>query len=263
MSTKEPLIRARDVTVKVAGSDFCLGPVDFDCWEGTHTTVLGQNGSGKSTLLRVLAGLCPATTGQVFIAGLRSDQMSPRMRAQRISLMTDLAPTMPGLRVEEVVLTGRFPHQGFAPFDRPEDLRAVERALELTDTQGFRERSIKSLSLGERQRVLLARALAQEPQVLLLDEPSSHLDIARQLELEQRLLELRRTLPMAIVAVSHDFNVSTRHADSVILLKNGRVFASGATTSVLTAAALSAIYDADLETVTRPGSLRPWFLPRD
>jgi iron complex transport system ATP-binding protein len=256
------ILEARDLSLTFPHSTFRVGPINLGCASGSHTTILGKNGSGKSTLLSLLAGLQKPTEGRVLLNGVDVSSVPTRKRAQSIAMLVDLKQPPAGLTVQQLVMMGRYPHQTWVPFDSETDVACVERALSWTDTTSFRHRFIQELSLGERQRVLLARAMAQEPTVLLLDEPSSHLDIARQLELEDQLARMREELGIAVVAVSHDYNISTRHADFVLMLQDGMAVVAGTPDAVLTESALSDVYDAPLIAMRHPKSDRPWFAPR-
>lgn len=256
-----PLLRARGVEHAFGRTEFRLGPLDLLCERSSHTVILGRNGSGKTTLLRLLGGFLPPRSGRIELDGSLLSAMAPRARARRIAMLADLPPAAGALRVRDAVMMGRYPHQDWRPFDSRRDVQAVEEALRRTDASPLAGRRVCELSSGERQRILLARAIAQEPELLLLDEPSSHLDLARQVDLEERLAELRRESGIAIVAVSHDVNLSTRRADQVVLMRDGAVLGAGPASTALTAEALSAAFGIDLRAIEVQTGGRPWFVP--
>lgn len=236
----------------VHGADLRLAP-------GSVTALVGPNGSGKSSVLRTVARLHRAAGGAVALGEAREDAfaLSRREFARRVALLTQSRPTPGGLRVEDVVAFGRHPHRRRFGGGDPEGAAAVDRALELTGVSDLRDRAVDELSGGQLQRVWLAGCLAQETGALLLDEPTTYLDLRFQVE----ILDLIRELAdrgIAVGVVLHDLDQAAAVADRVVLLADGRVVAEGAPAEVLTADRLSAVYGIriDVDHDPRSGRLR-------
>ena len=220
-----------------------LSEVTLELRPAELTTIVGPNGAGKSTLLSVVSGLRHGYLGSCKYDG-REIRDWPRRELAR-----DLAFVPQSLRLdfpflaEEIVTMGRTPH-GEGWFETDEDLAAVDRAMTGTDTQVFRGRDFRSLSGGERQRVVLASALAQEPKVLLLDEPTTFLDLKHQISMYRLLRDLARS-GLMVIAVTHDLNLAAAYGDRVIALDGGRVAADGPPKDVVTEANLRGIFGVD------------------
>jgi iron complex transport system ATP-binding protein len=203
--------------------------------------LVGPNGAGKTTLLRVVAGLLRPEAGTVWVEG-RQPHATPAAEMARLVAVLPQHPVLPaGVSVREAVGWGRLPHLG--RFSRPghEDLRAVDDALARTDVTALADRDTGALSGGERQRVLIARALAQTPRVLLLDEPTAHLDLGHQVEIMRMLQGLARD-GLAIVAALHDLTLAAGYCDHVVVLGAGRLLASGVPAYVVTEEVVAAAY---------------------
>ena len=188
--------------------------------------VAGPNGAGKSTLLSVLSGLRQQFAGSCFYLGREIRSWSRRELSRKVTVVMQSHPVTFPFSVEEVVLMGRTPHaQGW--FESPDDLSAAYQALEKTDSLYLKGRKFSTLSGGEQQRVILAAALAQEPEVLLLDEPSSFLDLTHQIQLYKLLTKLSNE-GILVLVITHDLNLAAAYADRLILLDEGRIVADGA-----------------------------------
>jgi iron complex transport system ATP-binding protein len=212
-----------------------LHDVTFALRAGEAVALVGPNAAGKSTLLRVLAGLLPPAGGDVLLLGRALPRWDRDARARTVALVAPDEDAPPLLTVEERVRLGRFPHRGpFRPFGAA-DRAAVERALERTGTQALRGRRLATLSAGERQLAALARGLAQEPRLLLLDEPGAHLDVGHQLQLF-RVLDEACAEGVAVLAVVHDLQRAAEWARRMLLLRDGRLAADGAPATVLMSA---------------------------
>ncbi len=207
-----------------------LDGVDLAVAAGELVAVLGANGSGKTTLLRVLAGTLVPTGGDVLILGRPQREWTRLEIARRIAVLPQLAELPAGLTVAEVVALGRIPHATTLFGATQRDSDAVADALRDADADDLIDRPIDELSGGERQRVLVALALAQEPTLLLLDEPTLHLDLGHQLALLQMLNRLRRTRALTVIAVLHDLNLAGAFADRSLLLLDGRLVPAGGST---------------------------------
>ncbi len=211
-----------------------LDGVRLRAGQGDLVGVIGPNGAGKSTLLRALAGVIKPSDGERYFDGHRFKEMPSRERARAIALVPQVAPMAHGFTCLELVLMGRYPHMGRFQIEGTSDENIARQAMRLTDTEQFAERTLETLSGGERQRVFIARALAQQPRVLLLDEPTSNLDILHQLRVLGLIREWAVNGATAIAAV-HDLNMAARHCDFLILLSEGRVVAEGTPEEVLIA----------------------------
>lgn len=221
------------------GYEFGLREVSFELPERGLVAIVGPNGAGKSTLLGVLGGLRRDYRGSATFQGRGIRDWSRKEFAGRVATVPQLLRLEFPFTAEEVVLMGRSPFaKGW--FETPEDHRAAERAMETTDVLAFRSRDIRTLSGGERQRVILAAALAQEPQTLLLDEPATFLDLHHQLRLYQLLAGFSQR--MLVLAVTHDLNLALQFASHVIVLHQGRVAALGCARTVLTAPLISEVF---------------------
>lgn len=214
-----------DVSVELGGRDVLRG-VTLALQPG-WTAVVGPNGAGKSTLLRCLAGLLPPAAGSVLLAGRELNQWSPRERARQLAWLAQQAEASGELSVRDVVQLGRLPHLGLFGVPGPADRDAVERAMAQTECAAWQHRRLSELSGGERQRVLLARALAVEAPVLLLDEPTTHLDPPHQVALVRLLAQLGRSGANTVVSVLHDLPLALA-ADQLVVLAAGQVRAAGA-----------------------------------
>jgi iron complex transport system ATP-binding protein len=224
---------------------------------GEFVAVVGPNGAGKSTLLAILAGLLRPSAGICAFLGTEAHRWNRRDFARRVAVVQQVEPAMFPFTVAEVVAMGRMPHRA-GMYESPEDNAAVAKALEVTNTANLRDRDFRTLSGGERQRVLLASALAQAPDVLLLDEPSTHLDLRHQIAVHRLLTELSRK-GLLVVSVTHDLNLAASHASRVLLLDNGVLRANGPPASVLRADLVRDVFQAPVE-LHRRASGQPWLL---
>lgn len=231
MNARPAVLEARALMAH-RGRREVLHAVSFTLRAGEGVALVGPNAAGKSTLLSVLAGLLAPTAGEVVLVGRPLPRWDRDARARMLALVAPTEDAPPLLTLEERVRLGRFPHRGpFRPLDRT-DHAAVARALERTGTGGLRARRLSTLSAGERQLAALARGLAQEPRVLLLDEPGAHLDVGHQLQLFRVLDEVRAD-GVAVMAVVHDLQRAAEWAPRMLLLADGRLVADGAPQEVL------------------------------
>ena len=217
-----------------------LHGLTLDVAPGTWTGVLGPNGSGKTTLLRAVSGALPYT-GRLALWGKEVKAWKPQALARRLAFVRQALPLTFDFRVEELVLLGRAPHRGWLEPYTPADREQAIEALERVDLADFAQRSVLSLSGGEKQRVLLAQALAQEADLLLLDEPTTHLDVHYQFELMERIRALVET-GRTVVSVFHDLEMAARHTDRLVVLSQGRLAAAGPPANVLTAACIASVF---------------------
>jgi iron complex transport system ATP-binding protein len=213
--------------------------------EGALTGILGPNGSGKTTLLRLLSGTRRPTAGSVRIGDRRLDQLSRREAAQQIAVVPQETELAFEYRAIEIVLMGRHPHLGVFTVEGPDDLRIAHDALASTGTSHLADRFFHELSGGEKQRVVIAAALAQSARLLLLDEPTASLDLGYQLEVAALLQRLNQERGVTMAISTHDLNLAASICRELILMRDGRVLASGATADVLTPDNVSRLYDVE------------------
>lgn len=228
------------VTVRLGGRDV-VRDVTASIVPGQVVGIVGANGSGKSTLLRTIYRAITPATGRVLVDGADVRSLSSRRAACTVSVMLQDAPTDFDLSVEETVMLGRGPHHATFGRDTPEDLRIVEEAMVRTDVAGLADRMVATLSGGQRQRVMLARALAQQTPVMVLDEPSNHLDISHQHE----LMSTVRDLGCTVIAALHDLNLAAQYCDAVLVLSGGELIAGGRPADVLTPGLIRRVFGVD------------------
>jgi iron complex transport system ATP-binding protein len=229
---------------------------------GRLVCVLGPNGSGKSTLLRIIVGLLSPSKGEVRLAGIPVAAYGRGALARRIAYVPQETLAAVGFTVLETVLMGRSPHTGALGFETARDWYATREALRLTDVEALADRSLEELSGGERQRVIVARALAQEPDVMLLDEPTAFLDIRHQHAIYGLLRALVRQRDLTVVCVSHDLNLAAAYAERLVLVNRGRVAAAGKPDEVIRSEVLSPVYETPVEIRRDDVTGRPYVLPR-
>jgi iron complex transport system ATP-binding protein len=240
------------VTLRICGVDCyyesikVLENVSFSINGGEFVGLLGPNGSGKTTLLRTISRVLKPKVGTVYLNDADIYKMKSKEVARNIAVVPQDAIMIDfDLTVLDAVLMGRHPYMGRFKMESERDLAIARRAMELTNTWHLAERRINELSGGERQRVMIARALAQEPKVLLLDEPTVHLDINNQLEMMDILKELCIKEGLAILAVFHDFNLAARYCDHLILLNKGKIVSIGKVEEVLTNENIKEVFQVD------------------
>ena len=234
-----------------------LDRVSLSVERGDLVGILGPNGSGKTTLLKTLAGTLSPKAGEVRCDGRPLARWARRETARRLAYVPQETHAPFDFTVLDIVLMGRYPHLGTFALEGPADLAIARASLEATDTASFEERVFSTLSGGEKQRVVIASALAQEPELLLLDEPTASLDIGHQLDVQDLLLRLNRDRGMTMVLSTHDLNFAAALCRSLVLLRNGQVLAQGPTEGVLTSASVQTLYGvtAEVQRHTRAGRL--------
>ena len=224
------------------------------------TAVVGPNGSGKSSLVRALVGSARLSSGAITLDGAEITQHGRRALATRIAVMTQREEPAFPLTVREYTALGRYPHLGIWKMARREDRDAIARAVELTETADFQERPITELSGGEWQRVRIARALAQGGEAIVLDEPTTFLDVGHEMAIFELLSRLASE-GQAVLLVSHQLNLVARFADHMVLLHNGRVAAAGDVPSVMRGPILERVYDWPLVVTRDPAVGAPSLVP--
>ncbi|HJG96945.1 MAG TPA: ABC transporter ATP-binding protein [Romboutsia timonensis] len=237
--------------------------LNLDIPKGKITTIIGSNGCGKSTILKTIARIIQPKSGDIFVNNINIKDQSPKELAKAVAVLPQSPQAPSGLTVEELIAYGRFPHQkGFGKM-RKEDNDIVTWALQSTGIEEFRDRPIEALSGGQRQRAWIAMALAQQTDILILDEPTTYLDLAHQLEILKLLEELNRKQGTTIVMVIHELNNAARFADHMIGVKKGKVICQGSAEEVMTKENLKELFNIDAEIVQDPRNNKPVCLTYD
>jgi iron complex transport system ATP-binding protein len=255
-----PVLRADTVNIGY-GQRIVVEDLSLELMKGGITALVGPNGSGKSTLLKTLARLLKPSTGEVYLNGTAISRMSTSVVAQEIAVLPQGPVAPAGLTVGELVEQGRYPHAGPLKMLRKQDYSAIGEAMRLTGMEEFANRALDSLSGGERQRAWIALALAQETPVLLLDEPTTFLDIGHQLEVLELVEQLNRDRGMTVVLVLHDLNHAARYATRMVALKDGEIVADGPPSEVLTADLLDFLFGVHAHIMADPETGKPVCLP--
>ncbi|WP_432564679.1 ABC transporter ATP-binding protein [Kineococcus sp. SYSU DK003] len=230
--------------------------------DGSFTVIIGPNACGKSTLLRALARMLKPKVGTVFLDGEQIQSLPSKEVARRLGLLPQTATAPDGITVADLVARGRFPHQKLLRQWSRDDERAVDEAMASTGVADLADRTVDELSGGQRQRVWIAMALAQETPILLLDEPTTYLDIAHQIEVLNLCAQLHEEQDRTMVAVLHDLNHATRYATHLVALKDGRVMAQGDPTEVVTAGLIEDVFGLPCVVVPDPETGTPLVVPK-
>jgi iron complex transport system ATP-binding protein len=236
--------------------------VELEVPTGQVSVIIGANACGKSTLLKAMARLLCPSQGAVTLDGQRIDKLPTRALARTLGLLPQSPIAPEGIAVADLVGRGRFPHQGYLRGWSSEDEEAVAEALEMMNIVDLSDRSVDELSGGQRQRVWIAMALAQRTDILLLDEPTTYLDIAHQVEILDLLSELNRTRQTTIVMVLHDINIAARYADRIFAMCNGRLIAQGPPAEIITEELMREVFSLDSVVISDPQSASPVVLPK-
>ncbi|MGX9348450.1 ABC transporter ATP-binding protein [Microbacterium sp. KNMS] len=259
--TVQHTLEAQSLVAGYGGRTIVDG-VDLVVPAGRISVIVGANACGKSTLLKTISRLIPARSGGVVLDGRRIDEVPTKQLARTLGLLPQQPIAPEGIAVADLVGRGRHPHQKLFRSWTAEDERAVAEALEATGIADLADRSVDELSGGQRQRVWIAMALAQQTGILLLDEPTTFLDVTHQIEVLDLLTDLNRRRGTTIVMVLHDINLAARYADHLFALRAGRLIASGAPGDVVTSELISDVFDLDALVITDPVSGTPLVLPR-
>lgn len=246
------ILQAKDIAFAYRQAEPVLRGVSISAAAGRLTCLLGPNGSGKTTLLRCLLGRLAPSGGTIEFSGRDIGLYRPRELARVLAYVPQQPEAGLAFSALETVLMGRYAHMGPLSLAGPGDLAVAREAMKMTGTLDFAGRTLGELSGGEAQRVMIARALAQQPQVILLDEPTSHLDIRHQLNIYRMMRRLAHDWPLAVVCVSHDVNVASRHADQLVLMREGKIIAAGTPAETIREDLLSRAYDVQVELIATP-----------
>ncbi|PRY11731.1 ABC transporter ATP-binding protein [Kineococcus rhizosphaerae] len=260
MSTPNRL-RGQDLTLAYDERTIAAG-LDIEIPDGSFTVVVGPNACGKSTVLRALARMLKPTVGSVFLDGQHIHSLPSKEVARRLGLLPQTATAPDGITVADLVARGRFPHQKLLRQWSADDERAVDAAMAWTQVDDLAERTVDELSGGQRQRVWIAMALAQETPILLLDEPTTYLDIAHQIEVLDLCAQLHEEQDRTLVAVLHDLNHAARYATHLVALKAGRVVAQGDPARIVTADLVEEVFGLPCVVIPDPETGTPLVVPR-
>ncbi|WP_136636744.1 ABC transporter ATP-binding protein [Pseudooceanicola onchidii] len=255
-----PILKAEGIEAGY-GQRAILSQLDLTIPPGEITAIVGANACGKSTLLRCLSRLLRPDAGQVVLDGRSVRQIPARDLARQLGLLPQSPIAPDGITVADLVSHGRHPHQGLLSRWSHDDDLAVARALEATQTADLADRDVDALSGGQRQRVWIAMALAQDTDILLLDEPTTFLDIAHQVEVLDLLVDLNQSRGTTIAMVLHDLNLAARYADHLVALRDGRVHAAGRPTEILTETLVAEVFGLRCAIMEDPTSGKPMMLP--
>ena len=230
------------------GGSHILKGVSIEVSDKDFVGIIGPNGSGKSTLLKSIYRVLTPQSGTVFLDGNALNSYKPKESARKMAVVAQHNYYNFEFSVQDVVLMGRAPHKKAMERDNADDYRIVREALEKVNMGGFAQRSFSTLSGGEQQRVILARALAQQTQCLILDEPTNHLDIKYQLQ----LMDIVRSLRLTVVSAIHDLNIAAMYCNKLFVLQNGRIIAFGPPKQVLTREFIRQVYEVEAKLYTDP-----------
>lgn len=250
------IISAQDINFRY-GETPVINNISFSVEKSEIAAIIGPNGSGKTTLLKLINGSLLPDSGAMRVGEKDTSRYTRKAIAQKVAIVPQETSAVFPFFVEEIVLMGRFSHLGNYRFENKEDYRIVQDAMEKTDTLDFARRRFNELSAGERQRVLIARALAQEPEVLLLDESTAFLDLKHQLRFLTLLKQLNRDDGLTIVFVTHDINLAAQQADKIILLYSGKIYAIGNPAEVISARNMKEVYEVDVLIDAHPQNASP------
>ena len=254
---------------RLAASDLTLGydrkivarELNVSVPEGKFTVIIGPNACGKSTLLRALCRLLKPVSGQVLLEGKDIHNLATKALARKLGLLPQHAMVPEGISVSELVARGRFPHQSLFKQWSAADRQAVEAAMEATSISELADRRVDELSGGQRQRVWVAMVLAQQTPILLLDEPTTWLDIAHQIELLDLFRQLNQERGHTLVAVLHDLNQACRYADNLIVMKEGKIIAQGRPQEIISASLVQQVFGMSSVVIDDPVSHTPLIVP--
>ena len=253
MNDTPHILDARAVSFAYRAGEPVLRGVDMSAAAGRLACLLGPNGSGKTTLLRCLLAQLSPDGGQVLLDGVAVNEYAPPDLAKMLAYVPQFPRSAFAFTAGELVLMGRFPHTGALGLAGTQDLAVAREAMKMTRTLEFADRTLAELSGGEAQCVMIARALAQQPAVMLLDEPTSHLDIRNQLMIYRMMQRLAHDWDMAVLCVSHDINLAARFADELVLMRDGEIIAAGPPAQVVREDVLRRTYQVQIDLVEAAG----------
>jgi len=227
---------------------YFLKDVNLSVKKGEFVTILGPNGSGKTTILKLMSGTLKPQKGEVLFDGKKLNSFSKKETAKKIGFVPQVTMSVFPFSIYEIVLMGRTPYLGFGGFEDKNDKEKIEEALELVEISHLKNKGINEVSGGEAQRAFIARALVQEPEIILLDEPNAHLDIKHQISVFELFKKFNEEKEIAIVAVSHDLNLAGNYSGRVVLMQDGNIFSDGIGKNVLTSENIKTVFEVNAVT---------------
>ncbi len=255
------VLEGRDLHLGYAGGADVVAGLDVAIEAGSFTVIVGPNACGKSTLLRSLSKVLPPRSGTVLLDGREISGMRPKAFAREVGFLAQSSIAPEGITVHELVSRGRYPYQSVLHQWSDEDDEQVSVAMERTNIGALATRRVAELSGGQRQRVWIAMALAQQTRVLLLDEPTTFLDLAHQVEVLELCRELNQVLGTTVVAVLHDLNQACRYADRIIAMRDGQILTQGKPSDVMTAETVEQVFGLKVSVTSDPVTGTPLVLP--
>lgn len=238
-----------------------LKGININIEKGKFYSILGPNGSGKTTLLKLISKILPIEKKQIYIESKDIVNINSKMLSKRIAVVPQSTEIEFDFSVEDIVLMGRTPHISRFSTESSLDMEKAEKAMKITNTYTLRNKSIKTLSGGERQRVVVARAIAQDTDIILLDEPISHLDIHHQVEIMKQIKRLNEEKNITIIAVLHDINLAAAYSDKIILMKEGKVHSAGISEEILTERNIKEVYGLEVYISINPRNGKLFVMP--
>jgi len=226
---------------------FSLDKINVQIEKDDFLSILGPNGSGKSTLIKLITGYLKPNSGEIILDGKNLNQYKPKDLAKKIAYVPQIPNTIYPFSVYEIVAMGRYPHLGISGFENEKDKEKIFEVVKLLELEHILEKGINEISGGETQRAFIARALVQEPQILLLDEPNAHLDIKHQLSIFNLLKKLNDQNGLTIITVMHDLNLAKYYSNRVLMLKEGKVFLLGTPDDVITKENILDVFDVNVD----------------
>ena len=242
------------------GKKEVLRSLDVDVPRGKVVTVIGQNGCGKSTMLKTVSKAVTPKRGEVVFCDRRLGEYAPKKLAQQIAYLSQVHESPPDIDVRTLVSYGRYPYSKFGRGLTQADADIIDRALALTGLTALQDRILSTLSGGERQRAWIAMTIAQEPEILILDEPTTYLDVSYQVEVLELVKKLNRELGITIIMVLHDINLAARYSDVLMAVKGGRLYAAGTPAEIVNKKYLQEIFEIEASVYTDPVHKCPYFI---
>ncbi len=240
---KDNFLSVKGLKSGYAGN-FMINHIDFDITKGSFTGIIGPNGSGKTTFFKTITGELPLMDGNIFLNNNCISSMQPRQKARKIAIVTQNTDAV-DISVEDYVLMGRYPYkENFQLFDTAKDHELADKFMKLTGVSKFKNKLMNQLSGGEQQLVAIAKALAQEPELLLLDEPTSHLDISHQMQILNLIQKLNEDYNLTVLMIIHDLNLAAEFCDYLIMMDNGKIYVKGTPEEVLTYSNIEEVFKA-------------------
>ena len=240
-----PIVHVKEIGFRYT-DELVLENISFEIKNGEFLGIIGPNGSGKTTLLKIINRIPIPQEGSIRLSDVNINEMKRDAIARLVAVVPQDSPMTFPFSVEEIVLMGRAPHLGKLRFEGEKDYEIARRAMEMTDTLPFANRNINELSGGERQGILIARALAQEPQIMLLDESTAFLDIRHQIAFFDLMKTLNREQGLTVISVTHDINLASLYCDRIVLLNKGNIHYMGTPDEVITESNIKEVYETDV-----------------